>query len=61
VTGVIKSTPVNCGKTDPKKHIGPFKLLRVESDGLMVIRCSNCGKVVFRHTEKAKQEKPKAK
>jgi hypothetical protein len=41
---------VKCDKTteDPKKHTGPFKLLRVEADGLRVARCNGCGSNVSR-------------
>jgi hypothetical protein len=49
---------VKCEKSDPKKHAGPFKLLRVESDGLRLIRCNGCGNAFF-CTRKIKQEKPK--
>jgi hypothetical protein len=47
---------VKCDKSDPKQHTGPFKLLRVESDGLRVIRCNGCGNA-FYCTKKAKQKR----
>jgi hypothetical protein len=53
MAGVIRSPPVKCDRSDPKTHTGPFKLLRVEADGLKVIRCNACGIVVYLYTRKA--------
>jgi hypothetical protein len=41
---------VKCDKTteDPKKHAGPFTLIRVEADGLRVAKCDGCGNTVSR-------------
>ena len=41
---------MECDKTtcDAKQHTGPFKLLKVEVDGLRVARCEGCGSTVTR-------------
>jgi hypothetical protein len=50
---------MKCDKSDAKKHTEPFKLRRVESDGLRVRRCEGCGKTIYTR-KKAREEKPKA-
>jgi hypothetical protein len=51
---------MKCEKSDPKKHTGPFKLLRVdEESGFTVARCEGCGNTVYRYAKKPRQEKKK--
>jgi hypothetical protein len=57
ISGLISSPLMKCGKSDPNKHIGPFKLLRIESDGLRVIRRYGCGNAFYLFTRKGKPKR----
>jgi hypothetical protein len=56
----FRERKMKCDRTtyDPKRHTGPFTLLKVEDDGLRIARCEGCGCKVAHRPKKPEQTEP---
>ena len=58
--GSSEVSTMKCDKSsaDPKVHVGPSKLLKVQDDGLRIARCEGCGNIVTRRPKVPEKTQP---